>query len=88
MMIAPDARVDDGLIEYVRWGPIGRMGLLRNLSTLYDGTHTQHPLAERQAVRRIDFDLEGKVDVMVDGEAFTWHCEALDVLPSALRVMV
>jgi YegS/Rv2252/BmrU family lipid kinase len=88
MMIAPDAQVDDGLIEYVRWGPIGRIGLLRNLSTLYDGTHTEHPLAERRAVRRIDFDLNGKVDVMVDGEAFTWHCETLDVLPSALRVMV
>ena len=88
MMIAPDAQIDDGLIEYVRWGPIGRIGLLRNLSTLYDGSHTQHRLAERQAVRRVDFDLEGKVDVMVDGEAFSWHCETLDVLPSALRVMV
>jgi diacylglycerol kinase (ATP) len=88
MMIAPDARVDDGLIEYVRWGPIGRLGLLRNLSTLYDGTHTKHPLAERQAVRRVDFDLEDKVDVMVDGEAFSWHCDTLDVLPSALQVVV
>lgn len=88
MMIAPDAKVDDGLIEYVRWGPIGRAGLLRNLSTLYDGTHTRHPLAERQAVKRVDFELEGNVNVMVDGEAFSWHCEALDVLPSALRVVV
>ena len=26
MMIAPDAVTDDGLIEYVRWGPIGRAG--------------------------------------------------------------
>ena len=31
MMIAPNAEVDDGLIEYVRWGPIGRLGLIRNL---------------------------------------------------------
>ena len=58
MMIAPQARTDDGLIEYVRWGPISRMGLIRNLNTLYDGTHVQHPLAERQAVRRIDFELD------------------------------
>ncbi|MFZ0800223.1 MAG: diacylglycerol kinase family protein, partial [Terriglobales bacterium] len=29
MMIAPDAVTDDGLIEYVRWGPIGRLGLIR-----------------------------------------------------------
>ncbi|HWX93698.1 MAG TPA: diacylglycerol kinase family protein [Terriglobales bacterium] len=88
MLIAPDARVDDGLIEYVRWGPIGRVGLIRNLSTLYDGTHVKHPLAERQAVRRITFALDEPVDVMVDGEALTLHLETLDVLPSALQVVV
>ncbi len=88
MMIGPNAEVDDGLIEYVRWGPIGRVGLIRNLSTLYDGTHVNHPLAERRSARRIDFELDGPVDVMVDGEALTLHLEALDVLPSALRVVV
>ena len=88
MMIAPDAVTDDGLIEYVRWGPIGRLGLIRNLVGLYDGTHTQHPLAERQAVRRIEFQLDGPVDVMVDGEVLTLECRAIEVLPSALRVVV
>jgi diacylglycerol kinase (ATP) len=88
MMIAPDARVDDGFIEYVRWGPIGRIGLLRNLSTLYDGTHVKHPLAERQAARSIEFELKGPVDVMVDGEALTLHLTRLDALPAALKVVV
>jgi diacylglycerol kinase (ATP) len=88
MMIAPDAVTDDGLIEYVRWGPIGRLGLIRNLATLYDGTHTRHPLAERQSVRRVEFQLDGPVDVMVDGEVLTLECRVIDVLPSALRVVV
>lgn len=88
MMIAPQAQVDDGLVEYVRWGPIGRVGLIRNLSTLYDGTHINHPLAERHAARRIDYELDGAVDVMVDGEALTLQLETLDVLPSSLRVVV
>lgn len=88
MMIAPKAEIDDGLIEYVRWGPIGRLGLIRNLPTLYDGTHINHPLASRQAVRRIDFYLDGPVDVMVDGEVLRLHCETLDVLPEALGVVV
>jgi len=88
MMIAPDAVTDDGLIEYVRWGPIGRLGLIRNLATLYDGTHTRHPLAERQAVRRVEFQLDGPVDVMVDGEVLRLECRTIDVLPSALRVVV
>lgn len=88
MMIAPNAETNDGLIEYVRWGPIGRVGLIRNLPTLYDGTHVRHPLAERRAAKRIAFDLDGPIDIMVDGEVLTLHCQSLDVLPSALNVVV
>ena len=88
MMIAPKAEVNDGLIEFVRWGPIGRVGLIRNLPTLYDGTHIQHPLAERRAAKRIDFFLDEPVDCMIDGEVLTLHCQTLEVLPSALNVVV
>ena len=87
MMIAPQADINDGLIEYVRWGPIGRVGLIRNLPTLYDGTHVTHPLAERKAVRRVEFNLDAPVDVMVDGEVLTLLCQELDVLPGALNVV-
>ena len=88
MMIAPKAEVNDGLIEYVRWGPIGRIELVRKLPTLYDGTHINDPLAERHAAHRIDFELDGPVDVMVDGEVMSIQCQTLDVLPSALNVVV
>jgi len=88
MLIAPKAEVNDGLIEYVRWGPIGRVGLIRNLPTLYDGTHIHHPLAERRAARRVDFYLDEPVDVMVDGEVLTLQCQTLDVLPASLKVVV
>jgi diacylglycerol kinase (ATP) len=87
MMIAPKAEVNSGLIEYVRWGAIGRLGLIWNLPTLYNGTHIEHPLAERKAVKRVEFNLESPVDVMVDGEVLTLHCEELDVLPGALNVV-
>lgn len=86
MMIAPKAEVNSGRIEYVRWGAIGRLGLVRNLPKLYDGTHIEHPMAERKAVSRVEFDLDAPVDVMVDGEVLTLHCEELDVLPAALNV--
>jgi len=87
MMIAPQAEIDDGLAEYVRWGPIGRLGLIGNLPGLYDGTHIKHPLAERKAVKRVEFSLDAPIDVMVDGEVLTLHCEELDVLPGALNVV-
>jgi diacylglycerol kinase (ATP) len=88
MMIAPTAEAEDGLIEYVRWGPIGRVALIRNLPGLYDGTHIRHPLAEVRKVQRVDFHLDTPVDVMIDGEVITLRCQTLDVLPAALKVVV
>jgi diacylglycerol kinase (ATP) len=87
MMIAPDAKTDDGLLEYVRWGPISRLGLIWNLPTLFDGTHIKHPLASRRAVQRIEFEEGAPVDVMVDGEVLTTRCKSITVLPAALDVM-
>ncbi len=88
MMIAPQAETASGAVEYVRWGPVGRFELVRNLHTLYDGTHVEHPLASRRAVRKVQFELDAPVDIMVDGEVLTVHPETLDVLPGALHVMV
>ena len=87
MLIAPQADSSDGLIEYVRWGPIGRLGLLWNLRGLYDGTHIHHRLASRQGARRITFELEAAVTAMVDGEVLSLQCRSLDVLPGALTVV-
>jgi YegS/Rv2252/BmrU family lipid kinase len=88
MMIAPDADPCDGLIEYVRWGPIGRIGLLRNLRTLFDGTHVRHPMASRAGVRRVEFALDRPVNVMIDGESRHLQCQTLEVLPGALDILV
>jgi len=39
-------------------------------------------------VKRVEFALEGPVDVMVDGEIVTVDCKALEVLPGVLDVYV
>ncbi len=88
MLIAPHSDPTDGLIEFVRWGPIGRLGLLRMLPKLYDGTHIHHPLASRRAVRRVEFNLNSPVDVMIDGEIATLAIRSLDILPGALDVHI
>ncbi len=88
MLIAPDADPTDGLIEFVRWGPIGRLGLLRTLPRLYDGTHIKHPLASRRAVRHVEFKEAAPVDVMIDGEVATLECRSLDVVPAAVDVFI
>ena len=88
MLIAPQADPSDGFIEFVRWGPIGRFGLLRMLPRLYDGTHVEHPLAQRRSVQHVEFDIPVPVDVLIDGEILSLKCKALDILPSALDVYI
>lgn len=88
MMIAPKADPTDGWIEYVRWGPIGRLGLLWNLPSLFTGTHIEHPRASRAGAKRIDFNLGGPVNVLVDGEILRLDCRSLEILPAALDVAV
>ena len=45
-------------------------------------------MAARRGARRIEFDLGGPVDVMVDGEVLRLDCKALEVLPGALNIVI
>jgi len=88
MWIAPDADASDGLIEFVHWGPIGRLAALRMLPTIYDGRHMQHVQASRRAVRHVEFNMPEPVDVMVDGEVLPLQCRTLDIVPAAVDVYI
>ncbi len=87
MMLAPNADTGDGLIEIVRWSA-DRFDFIRNFPKCYDGSHIHHPLIWTGQARQIDLDFEAPVDIMIDGEVMTVECESLEVLPSALNVMV
>lgn len=88
MMISPKADPCDGQIECVRWGPIGRAGLVWNFPRLFSGTHIGHPLASRQAATKVEFELNRPVTAMVDGEILQLELRSLEILPGALDVIV
>jgi diacylglycerol kinase (ATP) len=88
MMIAPKADPSDGQIEYVRWSPIGRLRLLGLFPRLFTGTHISHALASRAPAERVEFNLNGPVNAMVDGEILRLECRSLEILPGALDVIV
>jgi diacylglycerol kinase (ATP) len=87
MMLAPNADTGDGLIDIVRWSS-GRFDFIWNFRRCYDGTHVHHPLVWQARARHIDLEFDSPVDIMIDGEVMTAQLESLDVLPSALNVMV
>ena len=88
MMIAPNADACDGQIEYVRWGPISRLGLVKMLPRLFTGTHIHDSRATRASARRIDLALEGPTNVMIDGEIMRLECQSVEILPAALDAIV
>ena len=88
MMIAPKAEATDGQIEYVRWGPISRLGLVKMLPRLFSGTHIDDPRASRFPAKRIELQLGGPVNVMIDGEIMRLDCRSIEILPGTLDVIV
>jgi diacylglycerol kinase (ATP) len=87
MMIAPKADPSDGLIEYVRWSPVGRLRLIWTLPRLFTGTHIDHPLASRAGAKKIELALEGPVNAMIDGEILRLDVRSLEILPDVLDVL-
>jgi YegS/Rv2252/BmrU family lipid kinase len=87
MMLAPLADTNDGLIEIVRWSA-GRFDFIYNFKHVYDGSHLSHPKLWRGSANRIDFEFDEMIDVMVDGEVMRLECQSLEVLRSAIEVMV
>ncbi|MBI1765616.1 MAG: diacylglycerol kinase family lipid kinase [Acidobacteria bacterium] len=87
MMLAPNADIADGKIEIVRWSA-DRFDFIFNFKKCYDGSHIRHPLIWQGRAKRIELNFDQPIDVMVDGEVLTLQMDSLEVLPSALRVMV
>ncbi len=80
MMMAPAADVTDGLADLIVAEPIGRLDLIRTFPKIFRGTHLAHPKVSARAVRRIDFETDQTLTVMVDGEL-------LDVVPHRIEVL-
>jgi YegS/Rv2252/BmrU family lipid kinase len=87
MMLAPNADTGDGQIDIVRWSS-GRFDFIWNFRKCYDGSHVKHPLVWQARARHIALDFDSPVDIMIDGEVMNAQLESLEVLPSALNVMV
>ena len=67
---------------------MGRLNLLKNFSGLFTGKHIEHPLASRAGAKRVEFHLDGPVNLMVDGEILNLECRSLEILPGAFDAIV
>lgn len=88
LRIAPDARLDDGLLDVVIFDGAGPGYTLRHLMHVLGGRHLRDPSVKFRRARRVMVDCAVPWPVQVDGDPFGATPMTFQVAPRALRVLV
>jgi diacylglycerol kinase (ATP) len=86
MLITPDARLDDGLLDVFVVQPMSRLAFLRIFPRVFAGTHVTDPRVSIHRAQRIRIEAEGVVGY-ADGERVSPLPVDVEVVPGALRVL-
>ncbi|RFA22718.1 diacylglycerol kinase family protein [Subtercola boreus] len=88
MMIAPDARLDDGLLDLFIVDPISRVRFLRLFPKVFKGTHAGLPIVSLSRVREVTVAVNsGDIVAYADGERVGPLPVTVSVRAGALRVL-
>jgi YegS/Rv2252/BmrU family lipid kinase len=87
--VAPNAALDDGLLELVVAEGLSRTRVLGLLPRVLKGTHLDHPAVTALRTRKVSIASTTPLVVHADGEILDLAATAVDVelLPGALRVL-
>jgi diacylglycerol kinase (ATP) len=87
LRMAPEASLDDGVLDVVVIGDVGRLELLVSLPLAVFGRHLDHPKVSTLRARSVTISAAGPVPVQSDGEVAGQLPARFDVLPGALRLL-
>ncbi|MCO5315576.1 MAG: diacylglycerol kinase family lipid kinase [Solirubrobacterales bacterium] len=89
MKIAPDAELDDGLLDVITIGGVGKLGFLLNLPRVFRGTHVRRPeVVSVRRVRSIEISASRPFTMYADGDPLTDLPARVRVLPGRLSLIV
>lgn len=87
MLLAPMAKMDDGVLDLVTFGDIARSDiLLQKPSWLFEGKHIEHPKVSVRHGRRFRIEADADTLVDLDGETIGRLPASIIVLPRSLPV--
>ena len=88
MLIAPNAEIDDGLLDVVILADASKWEFLLSYPKVFKGTHIHHPKVTMLRGRNIRVESDPPQPIFVDGEVIGSTPAEYSILPGALRVVV
>ncbi|MDM8543459.1 diacylglycerol kinase family lipid kinase [Desulfococcaceae bacterium HSG9] len=85
MLMAPEAKIDDGLFDAVILEPFSRLNLLVTLPKLFKGTHVDHPRIRVIQGKTATICTKPEKKLLPDGEMFGVTPTHLTMLPRRVR---
>jgi YegS/Rv2252/BmrU family lipid kinase len=87
MFLAPDASLEDGLLDVVTISRQSRRSYLRGLPRVFRGTHVRDPAVRIVRAREVTFAADRPFTAYADGDPIAELPVSVRVLPAALRVV-
>ena len=87
MRVAPQAELDDGQLDVVLAGDLGKRESLLALAKLYRGTHVNGTTITTQRARVVEIELAQPAASELDGEVTRVQNLSIRVRPRALDVI-
>jgi YegS/Rv2252/BmrU family lipid kinase len=85
MMLAPNAAIDDGLIDVIVADGVSRLAVVRELGRIRRGDHLKNPRVSEYRARTVSISAREPLGLEIDGESVGTTPARLAVLPSAVR---
>jgi diacylglycerol kinase (ATP) len=87
MRVAPNAGLDDGLLDVVVVQGLPKLQFLKAFPQVFKGTHVDHPRVRVLRGRYVEIQATPSLPFLVDGELIGASPVKIEVVPKALTVM-
>jgi diacylglycerol kinase (ATP) len=87
MRIAPTASLDDGRLDVVVIGAVGKLTCVDLLRKVFSGRHVEHPAVSVHRARRVELAADRPLAVYADGEPSGSLPATFEVRPAAIAVL-
>lgn len=87
MFIAPEAELDDGLLDVVSTARSSKLAFLVNLPKVFEGGHVENDEVSVRRAREVRIEADRPFAVYADGEHLADLPATVSLLPRALRVI-